>query len=175
MNLIKLFICLIIIFFSTTVSAEFYKYVDENGNTHFTDDFNKVPEDQRVGLKGYEEPESDSDTDNAEKKAMKEKKEIEPKDDSENEESLEQFHERLNKTRLQLVKENEEIKKEREQIIEDGKNAKTNEAVSKANKRVKNLNKRLEEYNKNFEIYETQRKEYIEKLEEAEAKENREK
>jgi len=58
MNLIKLFICLIILFFSITVSAEFYKYVDENGNTHFTDDFNKVPEDQRAGLKGYEESES---------------------------------------------------------------------------------------------------------------------
>ena len=88
MNLIKLFICLIIIFFSTTVSAEFYKYVDENGNTHFTDDFNKVPEDQRIGIKGYDDTTSDSDTDVVEKKAVKEKK---VQDDSENMKNLEKF------------------------------------------------------------------------------------
>ena len=168
MILIKLFIYLIIFFFSTTVSAEFYKYVDENGNTNFTDDFNQVPEDQRKGLKGYKEPEGESITDTAEKKAVKEKKETKPKDD----ESLEKFHERLNNSRLELVKENEEIKKKREQIIEDGKNAKTTEAVSKANERVKNLNKRQEEYNKKYETYEIERKDYMEKLEEAEAKEN---
>ncbi|MEA3438311.1 MAG: DUF4124 domain-containing protein, partial [Thermodesulfobacteriota bacterium] len=83
MNLIKLFICLIIIFFSTTVSAEFYKYVDSNGNTCFTDDFNKVPEDQRAGLKGYEESKTDSDTETVEKKAVKE---IKVQDDNENQE-----------------------------------------------------------------------------------------
>ena len=172
MKLIKLFICLIIIFFSTTVSAEFYKYVDENGNTHFTDDINKVPVDQRKGLKGYKEPERESIDDTTEKNTVEEKKETKPTDDDE---SLEKFHERLNNSRLELVKENEEIKKEREQITEDGKNAKTNAAVSKTNKRVKNLNKRQEEYNKKYETYEIERKEYMEKLEEAEAKENEEK
>ena len=168
MNLIKLFICLIFIFFSTTVSAEFFKYVDENGNTCFTDDFNKVPEDQRAGLKGYEESEIDSDTDNVEKKAVKEKK---VPNDNENIKNLEKFYDRLNNTRLQLVEEHEEIKKEREQNIEDRKNAETTEDAWKANQRIKKLNKRQEELKKKFEAYEAERKEYNKKLEKAEAKE----
>lgn len=136
MNLIKLFIYLIIFFFSTTVSAEFYKYVDENGNTHFTDDFNQVPEDQRAGLKGYDEATSDSDTDTVENKAVKENK---VRDDNENQEYLEKFHERLNNTRLQLLEEHKEIKKEREQNIEDRKNYKTTVDVRKTNERIKIL------------------------------------
>jgi len=168
MNLIKLFICLIIIFFSTTVSAEFYKYVDENGNTHFTDDFNKVPEDQRASLKGYEESESDSNTDTVEKKAVKEKK---AQDDNETIENLEKFHDRLNNTRLQLVKEHEEIKKEREQNIEDRKNAQTSEDAWKVNERIKKLNKRQEELKKKFEAFEAEKKEYNKELEKAETKE----
>ncbi len=168
MNLIKLFIFLIIVFFSTTVSAEFYKYVDENGNTHFTDDFNKVPEDQRAGLKGYEESESDSDTNTVENKAVKENK---VRDDNENQEYLEKFHDRLNNTRLQLLEEHEEIQKEREQNIEDRKNAKTTEDAWKTNERIKKLNKRQEELKNKFEAFEAERKEYKKKLEEAEAKE----
>ncbi len=168
MNLIKLFIFLIIIFFATTVSAEFYKYVDENGNTHFTDDFNKVPEDQRAGLKGYEESESDSDTNTVENKAVKENK---VRDDKENQEYLEKFHDRLNNTRLQLLEEHEEIQKEREQNIEDRKNAKTTEDAWKTNERIKKLNKRQEELKKKSEAFEAERKEYRKKLEEAEAKE----
>jgi len=173
MNLIKLFGCLIIIFFSTTVSAEFYKYVDENGNTCFTDDFNKVPEDQRAGLKGYEESESNIDTDIVEKKAVKEKK---VQDDNENQKNLRKFYDRLNNTRLQLVKENEEIAKEREQIIEDRKNAETSEDAGKVKERIKNLNKRQEELKKKNEAFEAERKEYSKKLEEVvEAKQNKEK
>ncbi len=168
MNLIKLFICIIFIFFSTTVSAEFYKYVDENGNTCFTDDFNKVPEDQRAGLKGYEESESNSDTDTIEKKAVKEKK---VPDDNKNQENLEKFHDRLNNTRLQLVEEREEIKKEREQNIEDRKNAKTTEDAWNVNERIKKTNKKQEELKKKIETFEAERKEYRKKLEEAEAKE----
>ncbi|MDX2438914.1 MAG: DUF4124 domain-containing protein [Desulfobacterales bacterium] len=165
MNLIKLFICLIIILFSTTVSAEFYKYVDENGNTHFTDDFNKVPKDQRAGLKGYEE--SGSDTDTIEKKAVKENK---VQDDNKNQKDLEKFHDRLNNTRLQLVKEHEEIKKDREQTIEDRKNAKNQKDVWKVNKKTNELNEKQEVLKKKFEAFEAEKKEYNKKLEEAETK-----
>ena len=166
MNLIKLFICMIIILFSTTVSAEFYKYVDENGNTCFTDDFNKIPEDQRAGLKGYEESES-NDTDTVEKKAVKEKK---AQDDNENIEKLEKFHDRLNNTRLQLLEEHKEMKKEREQLMEDRKNARDQRSAGKVNERIKKLNKRQEDLKKKFEAFEAERKEYSKQLEEAEAK-----
>ncbi len=168
MNLIKLLIFLIIIFFSTTVSAEFYKYVDENGNIHFTDDFNKVPKDQRAGLKGYEESESDSDTDIVEKKPVKEKK---AQNNNESLKNLQKFHDRLNNTRLQLIKEHGELKKEREQIIEDRKNAETTEDAWKANEKIKELNKKQEELKKNFEAFETEKNEYNKKLEESETKE----
>ena len=175
MNLIKLFVCLIIILFSTTVSADFYKYVDENGNTCFTDDFNKVPEDQRAGLKGYEESESDSDTDTVEKKPVKEKKEIKVQDDNENIQNLEKSHNRLNNTRLQLIKEHEDLQKERKQIIEDRKNATTTEESSEANERIKELNKKQEELKNKFEAFEAEKIEYNKKLEEVEARQNKKK
>ncbi|MCK5783278.1 MAG: DUF4124 domain-containing protein, partial [Desulfobacterales bacterium] len=35
--------------------AETYKYVDENGNIHFTDDLSMVPENQRLNLNYYQD------------------------------------------------------------------------------------------------------------------------
>ena len=167
MNLIKLFICLIIIFFSTTVSAEFYKYVDENGNTHFTDDFNKVPEDQRAGLKGYEESEIDSDTDTVEKKAVKE---IKVQDYNENQEDLDKFHDRLNKTRLQIKQEIQDINNEKEQHKNAKKNAKTEADVIEINEKAKIINEKQKALDKKYEAFEIERKKYRERLEKAETK-----
>ena len=167
MNLIKLFLCLIFIFFSTTVSAEFYKYVDKNGNTFFTDDFNKVPEDQRAGVKGYEESEIDSDTDTVEKKVVKETK---VQDDNENQEDLEAFHARLNKTRLQLKQEIQDIKNEKEQLKNDRKKATTKADVIKINERTIIIIKKQKAIEKKVETFEIERKKYRERLEEAETK-----
>ncbi len=171
MNLIKLLICLITILFSTTVFAEFYKYVDENGNTHFTDDFNQVPEDQRAGLKGYEESTSDSNTDIVEKKAEKEEK----AEGNVDLKKLQKFHDRLSGTRSQLMEEYDKIENERKKIIEDKKSAKTSEDAINANEKIKQLKKKQEELKKKFDTFEAERQEYRRQLEEAEAKQNKEK
>lgn len=55
MNLIKNFICLIIILFAFPAMSEIYKYVDENGNVHFTDDYSNVPVEQRTVVTVSEE------------------------------------------------------------------------------------------------------------------------
>ena len=47
MKTIKFLILLVIVLFAVSAPAEIYKYVDEQGNVHFTDDVNQVPEDQR--------------------------------------------------------------------------------------------------------------------------------
>jgi hypothetical protein len=169
MKLIKLFLCLIIIFFSTIASAEFYKYVDENGNTHFTDDFNKVPEDQRAGLKGYEESEKNSDIDITTEKEDA----LKIYEGEEKTETLEEFHARLSKTRLKLKKEIEDIKNEKEQLNNDKKNAKTEADVIKINERAKIINKKQDAINKKYESFEIERKKYRERIEEAEAKEKK--
>jgi len=167
MNLIKLFICLIIISFSATVSAEFYRYIDENGNICFTDDFNKVPQDQRSNIKEYEESESVSDI-NEGKTGEVDKKKTEAA--GEKPESLEEFYDRLNKTRLQLLQEVEAIKKEREQIIKDRQTAKTTDDVININERIKKLNQQQENLKKKNEAFESERKKYSVRLEEEESK-----
>ncbi len=167
MNLIKLFICLIIISFSATVSAEFYKYIDENGNICFTDDFNKVPQDQRSNIKGYEESESDSNINEGKTGTVEEEK---TQADGEKLESLEELHSRLNNTRSQLIQEDETINKEREQIIKDRQNAKTTDDVININERAKKLNQRQENLKKKNEAFESERKKYRVRVTEEESK-----
>ena len=41
--------------FSVSAAAEFYKYVDEDGNVRFTDDINQVPAAQRAKIHSYVE------------------------------------------------------------------------------------------------------------------------
>ncbi len=55
MSWLKLTLTLACLLCASAAAAEFYKYLDEKGNVHFTDDYNQVPADQRHQLKGYEE------------------------------------------------------------------------------------------------------------------------
>lgn len=61
MNIKKLFFCLIIALIACPAAAEIYKYVDQNGSVHFTDDFSNVPVEQRAAFTVNEEYEPDRD------------------------------------------------------------------------------------------------------------------
>ena len=61
MKFIKFILCLIIILFAFPAAPEIYKYVDENGDIHFTDDFNRVPVEQRSVVDASVEYENDTD------------------------------------------------------------------------------------------------------------------
>ena len=65
MKFINFILCLSIILFACPAASEIYKYVDENGGTHFTDDFSKVPVEQRSAINAVIEYEDDSDTEQA--------------------------------------------------------------------------------------------------------------
>lgn len=61
MKFIKYSICLTIILFSFSAGAEIYKYVDESGTIHFTDDLSNVPVEQRNTYMVSEEYQNESD------------------------------------------------------------------------------------------------------------------
>jgi len=41
-------------------SAQFYRYLDKQGQVRFTDDINQVPEDQRIQVRSYESSSSNA-------------------------------------------------------------------------------------------------------------------
>ncbi|MCK4988576.1 MAG: DUF4124 domain-containing protein, partial [Desulfobacterales bacterium] len=59
MKYLKIFVLIGFLLFSVSVSAEFYKYTDEEGNIRFTDDINQVPEEQRSKIRSYVESENE--------------------------------------------------------------------------------------------------------------------
>ena len=62
MKMIKFILLLVIVLLATPAPAEIYKYVDEQGKVHFTDDINQVPVDQRDSYEVSSEYVSDPDT-----------------------------------------------------------------------------------------------------------------
>ena len=60
MKFLKFVLCMSIILFAFPAISEIYKYVDEYGNTHFTDDFSKVPVEQRPAVNAGAEYENDT-------------------------------------------------------------------------------------------------------------------
>ncbi len=68
MNKIKIFSCLIVILFACPAASEIYKFVDEDGHIHFTDDFGSLPFDQRDAFAVDEAYETDTDNEPADAK-----------------------------------------------------------------------------------------------------------
>lgn len=56
-----LYVCCLCVMYSSMGTAEVYKWVDQSGVTHFTDDLSKVPKEQRPGMDAYKgiEPEKE--------------------------------------------------------------------------------------------------------------------
>jgi hypothetical protein len=161
---------------SPVAMAEFYKYYDEQGNVHFTDDYNNVPEDQRKEVEGFNEVISDeTDTMNAESagepsKESEEARETvetevaedteeteadfsaETADNSENtaaESSKYDFEGKIKEfgqRKDELAQEYEELMKQNSELVEEKKKAKTAVDIQRYNERAADLNRKFKEH-----------------------------
>ena len=142
MRKVKWSICLVIIFMSTPVLGEFYRYLDESGNVKYTDDLGQVPEEQRPTAKTYIEsrgiPEEKTDISAIE--------ETEPIQDSTAELNLIKIQ--LDKETLELKKEYEAMMKDQKALSEEQKKAKTRVLIQKHNKKVLAFNEKTAQYEK---------------------------
>ncbi len=169
MKYLNLLILIIFFVFSTTASAEFYKYVDENGDVRYTDDINMVPEEQRSKIRSYVESQSEDVPAPAEQNEVTPENQAEPEDATESEqqvnfpdlsedepESFEDAKDRLDLMKAEIDKEYEALKLEKQQLAEEKKEAKTREQIMAYNKKVEDLNKRVETYVEKGKAYKTE-------------------
>lgn len=154
MCILKIIIPLVFLVFSGAASAEFYKYVDEKGNVHFTDDFNQVPADQRKQVREYEEyrqPDpvtaSQAKIDPVGEPAVDETALREMRDD---EESLDFDKElkALDQRKAELAGEYEALLKENAHLNEMKKAVKNRADADQYNESVRKLNAKLQEHDR---------------------------
>ena len=167
MNRILLLSLLIVLLLSVPVSAEFYRYVDKDGGVHYTDDFNKVPKNQRTTVKGYagyekndirDVPEIRNET--GEQPESKEAVEEKPDKEQVRTGNFEADKNRLDKMQQEMDKEFKELTKEKNELdILKGK-VKTRPETLDYNTRIQALNEKIKNYSEKRKAFEAEAEAY---------------
>jgi hypothetical protein len=163
MSWVKLVIFLFVILICSPASAEYYKYYDENGNVHFTDDFNRIPLDQRDAVEGYEEvaPSPEPGQDQGTQVKSPETSAAEPTGDEEAYD-FKGKSEDFDRREVELSREYDVLKKESEGLERLRKAVKTstdakkyNDSMRALNLKIKNLDQKRNQLYSDIEEYNT--------------------
>ena len=166
-HLIAGLILLALIVFAAPASAEFYKYIDEEGNVLFTDDLSLVPEKQRLGISEYVGTQGDVD---------KKQEEVQPKGElssdqegreekidadefNKTREDLDRRRRALDEERMALDNERKALQEERENLHSTrafrskSKSIHTRRKIDTLNERTQELNEKIENYKAKLEAF----------------------
>jgi len=176
MNFGRWLISLSLLLFSMSASAEYYRYIDKDGNVHFTDDLTNVPENQRTDIHEYTGFQGDAydqqkDDQKAEKpKPLIEKEQVKNKpginDFSEIKKRLDQEKEKLDEEYRALMEEKKEIAKGKNKYRSKSRAKKYNKVILEFNEKIEDYERRKKVFNAEVEEYNSRvEKSYINELE----------
>jgi len=166
MNKIKLLSFMIVLLFSVPVSAEFYKYIGKDGRVYYTDDFSKVPKEQRSAAKGYVGYEKndvgvpDIKNEPGEQQESKEAVEEKPEKEQLRTGNLDADKNRLDKKQQEIDKEFKELTKEKNELdLLKGK-VKTRPETLDYNTRTQALNEKIKNYSEKKKAFDAEAEAY---------------
>lgn len=176
MNFGRWLISLSLLLFSMSASAEYYRYIDKDGNVHYTDDLTNVPENQRTDINEYTGFQGDPyDQQKDEQKAEKppsliEKEQVKNKPDkndfSEIKKRLDQEKEKLAEEYRALMEEKKEIAKNKNKYRSKSRAKKYNKVILGFNDKIEDYERRKKLFNEEVEKYNKQvEKSYLNELE----------
>jgi hypothetical protein len=163
-------IVLILAAFPALGLAEFYRYVDKEGNACYTDDLSNVPAEQRTKVDEYEElyiqpaPEKKSE--------KKKKTEIIKQQEGTSKEPLSKKdeegtkEERLNKAGAKLQAQYQVLMKEREQLDKATKSPLTRDERREFAEKIREFNARIKEHEKARQAFDNEVEAYNASIEE---------
>ena len=161
MNFGRWLISLSLLLFSMSASAEYYRYIDKDGNVHYTDDLTNVPENQRTDIHEYTGFQDDSyDHQKDEQKDEKSQPLIE-KEQVKNKPGINDFSE----IKKRLDQEKEKLDEEYRALMEEKKEIAKGKNKYRSKSRAKKYNKVILEFNEKIEDYERRKKLFNEEVE----------
>lgn len=163
MKLGKWFICLLLVSLPLSSSAEFYRYIDEKGNIHYTDDLSTVPENQQTDIYEYGEFQRNAyDNQKDEQSAAKSEllfEESRARDQNEANDLVETKR-RLDRKKREFDNEYKALMQERNQITTDNKNLKSRAAAKKYNKIISKFNEKIADYETRKKVFDAEVEKY---------------
>ena len=176
MNFGRWLISLLLLLFSVSASAEYYRYIDKDGNVHYTDDLTNVPENQRTDINeytGFQGGPYDQQKDEQEiekKQPILDKEQVKSGQDtadfSETKKRLDQVKEKLEAEYSALMAEKKEIAENKNKYRSKSRAKKYNKIILKFNEKIEDYERRKKLFNEDVEKYNQRvEKSYINELE----------
>lgn len=174
MNFGRWLILLSIVLFSMSASAEYYRYIDKDGNVHYTDDLTNVPESQRTDINeytGYQDSSNDQRNNEQKEETSQPLLETEQVKNKPDTDELSEIKKQLDQKKEKLEEEYRALMEEKKEISGKRKKYRSKSQAKKYNKVILEYNAKIEDYEKRKNIFNKEVEEFNGRLEKSYSRE----